>query len=412
MATSDPFSQAQSALAVLQSGLSGQLSGSAAPPTHSYTNPPRNTDEAIEQMTHALHRMIRENPRRKHFTFYEHYRPIINTYPVERDPAYFTWGNLREAVKQVGLEYKSDQEWSLVDGFTYAQVPTSEAPPKEISLSSVILPEEHKQSIMEALSQHTYYDKLFNAWGFGDILEKGRAISLLFWGPPGTGKTLTAQTIAKELGYDLKIIQTADIETAEPGGAERAIRALFENAQRLWKSETPEVLLFDECDSLLYDRTVVGPILAAQVNALLTEIEKYEGLVFFTTNRLGRLDPALERRISLKLEIPFPDEEQRAKIWRHLIPERCPLHEGVVFSELAKHEIAGGNIKNAILSAARRAAYRKQDHITMDDFLYGVALETQSMTQFEKQYDPGVRPSLDKTRDSGATKKPISSSLF
>lgn len=255
-------------------------------------------------------------------------------------------------------------------------------PPAKVTFDSVILDDGRKGQIMSAISQLEYTKKIFDEWGFGDIFEKGTAVTLLFWGIPGTGKTLMAQAVADYLNYKLKIYQTADIETAEPGGAERNLREIFRKTKG-----AKEVILFDECDSLLMDRNDIGPILGAQVNALLTEIEKFDGVIVFTTNRLGKLDPALERRISTKIEFPFPPLEARKAIWLRMIPKKAPMDKNVDFDKLAEYPLTGGNIKNAVLNAVRTAVYQKKDAISMDHFVEAIEKEMEALQQFVGEID-------------------------
>ena len=257
----------------------------------------------------------------------------------------------------------------------------------KVTIDSVVLKDEKKEEIRAAISQQENAKIIFDKWGFGEVFEKGTAVSMLFWGIPGTGKTLMAQAIADEFDSDLKIYSTADIQSMEPGGAERMIRKIFEEATKKNKAKgRHRVILFDECDSLLMDRNEVGPILGAEVNALLTEIERYEGIIIFTTNRLGKLDPALERRLSAKIEFEFPDEAARHAIWQRMIPKQAPLHKDVDLKKLAKHRVAGGNIKNAVLNAARHAAYKKADRITHDHFEQAVKREVASQQAFQDEY--------------------------
>lgn len=260
-----------------------------------------------------------------------------------------------------------------------------EEPPivKTVEFDSVVLAADKKEEILAALAQVRHKDKIFKEWGFETVFEKGTAISLLFYGIPGTGKTLMAQAIADYLGYDLKVYGTAEIQSSEPGGAERAIKKIFQEATELITGKKRQrVILFDECDSLLSSRQNVGTIMAAQINTLLSEIEHYGGVIIFTTNRLGKLDAALERRIAAKIEFTFPDKAARKDIWLRLIPEKAPIHSKVSFSQLAEYPIAGGNIKNAVLNAARLAAYLEDKKITMKHFKQAVLREMESLTAF------------------------------
>lgn len=260
----------------------------------------------------------------------------------------------------------------------------AEAPnPKTIvDFETVILADDKKQQILEALEQINKYDLIFDKWGFGKTIEKGRGASMLFYGPPGTGKTLVCQAIAHKLNKPLLVFSTADIESPMPGEAERNIRKMFKDA----KSKKAIVLL-DECDSLLYSRQNVGPIMGAQSNELLQQIEKFEGIILFTTNRLGVLDEALNRRIALKLELPMPDHGQRAEIWKRMFPKEAPLAKDVDFHRLAVVEVTGGYIKNAVLRAVRMAAIQEiedaKKKIKMKHLVEAIKQEAQAMIEFE-----------------------------
>lgn len=299
----------------------------------------------------------------------------------------------------------------------------------KVQLSSVIISDEKVDQIKAAISQLEHHKMIFEEWGFEEVFEKGTAISLLFHGIPGTGKTLMAQGIADHLDQTLRIIGTGDIETSEPGGAERTIKRVFQIAnariaRHNGKSAAeikeqfeidiyndpeevtnpltgeskpvpehervtgkPQVLLFDECDSLLMDRNAVGVILGAQINCLLSELERFEGVVIFTTNRIGKLDPALERRIAAKIEFEFPDKSQRRQIWRRMIPMKAPIATDVILEELADFPLVGGNIKNAVLNAARDAAYRGLKEITKECFVLAIEKEIEGLQQFLSAYE-------------------------
>lgn len=253
----------------------------------------------------------------------------------------------------------------------------------QVSFDTVVIAQEKREQIEQALEQVNSFDLIFNKWGFGETVEKGRGVSMLFYGPPGTGKTLMAQAIANKLGRTLNIISTADIESSAPGEAERNIRKHFKEAK-----EKNSILLFDECDSLIFTRSATGPILGAQINELLSQIERFDGVTLFTTNRLGTLDEAVNRRLALKLEIGMPTFEERIKIWERMFPKQAPLAKDVDFGKLAVIEMTGGYIKNAVLRAARMAAIQKlpdnRKKITMDHLKKALRQEAESMIEFEE----------------------------
>lgn len=246
---------------------------------------------------------------------------------------------------------------------------------------SLVLPEEILLAIQESLSQTNKENEelIFEKWGFGSILEKGKGIAMLFHGYPGTGKTLTAEAIAQHLGRELKIIGSAEVMSAEPGGTERAIKQFFAYAKT-----NNCVLLFDECDSLIYNRQRVGMIIAAEINCLLGEIERFDGVCLFTTNNTPVLDKAFERRLSFKVEFPKPTKELRMKIWQRMFPKKEAIGEDIDFSLLSKYVITGGQIKNIVLNAARRACFLKRTHVSMDDIIVAIKREESGQNAFNK----------------------------
>lgn len=266
---------------------------------------------------------------------------------------------------------------------TPTDAPSTKGPKTVVAFDSVIIEDEKRQQILEALEQINQQDLIFKKWGFDKTIEKGKGISILFYGPPGTGKTLMAQAIASQLGYKLEVIATADVESNVPGEAERNIRKHFQAA-----NGKKTILLFDECDSLIYTREGVGAILGAQINELLTQIERYDGITLFTTNRLGQLDEAVNRRLALKLEFDIPDRAARAKIWKRMFPAECPIDENVDWNDLAKAKVSGGYIKNAVLRGARMAAAEKkpdpEKRIAMGHLQRAIKLEQESMKEFDK----------------------------
>lgn len=294
-------------------------------------------------------------------------QPSVDSYCLELDSGESNGGS------PAGMNF-------LVEYLTPVEAPAKK--PGHVEFDSVILAEDKKLQILDAISQVDNHDLIFKKWGFGEIFEKGTAISMLFYGQPETGKTLIAQAIADKYGKKLVMVSTAEIETPEPGGAERNLKKYFEEA-----SKGGHVLLLDECDSLICHRGNVGMIVAAQINALLTELERHKGIVIFTTNRLGSLDPAFDRRLSLKLEFEMPNAEERVKIWQRMFPKKAPVQKDIDWASLAQVEIAGGHIKNVVLKAARRAAAGKLREITEEVIWDALEQEVSSNAAFQEAID-------------------------
>lgn len=124
-------------------------------------------------------------------------------------------------------------------------------------------------------------------------------VSLLLTGAPGTGKTVLAHHLARTLGRPLLVRRTSDILSKWVGETEQLIADAFAEARR-----TGGMLLFDEVDSLLFDRTTARTNWeVTQVNELLTWLDRHPLPVVAATNHSGRLDPATMRRFVFKLDL-------------------------------------------------------------------------------------------------------------
>ena len=133
-------------------------------------------------------------------------------------------------------------------------------------------------------------------------------VSMLLSGPPGTGKTALAHHFARALDRPLLVKRASDLLSKWVGGTEKAIASAFEEARR-----DNSVLLFDEADSLLFDRrTARASWEVGQVNELLTWLDRHPLPVVAATNHADKLDPASLRRFVFKLRLdPLGPERLR-----------------------------------------------------------------------------------------------------
>ena len=146
---------------------------------------------------------------------------------------------------------------------------------------------------------------------FDSIRDVGALdVSLLLTGPPGTGKTALAHHLARYLDRPLLVRRASDLLSKWVGDTEKNIAEAFEEARR-----QEGVLLFDEADSLLFDRTRARASWeVGQVNEMLTWLDRHPFPVVAATNHPGQLDPATLRRFVFKLDLrPLgPERLQRA----------------------------------------------------------------------------------------------------
>lgn len=220
----------------------------------------------------------------------------------------------------------------------------------------IILPPEQKDQLRNACNQVKYRGVVYSDWGFEKKLAYGKGLSMLFAGPPGTGKTMSAQVVAGDLQLELYKVDLSQVISKYIGETEKNLHEIFEEAQL-----SNAVLFFDETDALFGKRSEVKDSHDKYANIetayLLQKMEEYQGITVLATNLLNNIDEAFLRRINYVIKFPFPDSEYREKIWQSMFPPAAPLSDDVDFRYLAqRYEIAGGNIKNVVLSSAFLAA--------------------------------------------------------
>ena len=132
-------------------------------------------------------------------------------------------------------------------------------------------------------------------------------------GPPGVGKTLTAELMAEHLQRPLMQVSAGELGiTAE--AVEQRLPRIFNRAAR-WKA----VLLLDEADVFLEQRSSQDIYRNALVCVFLRTLEYYPGMMFLTTNRVRHIDDAMASRIHFKLPYKNLNREQRINIWRRFL---------------------------------------------------------------------------------------------
>ena len=121
------------------------------------------------------------------------------------------------------------------------------------------------------------------------------------------------------------------------------------------------ILLFDEADALFGKRSEVKDshdrYANIEVSYLLQRMEAYRGLAILTTNhrrraRRGVPAPAALRRRTSRSRTPRSARE----IWRAHLPAADADRAGSTSQQLARLNVAGGNIRNIALNAAFLAA--------------------------------------------------------
>src|SRR4051794_12771424 len=86
-------------------------------------------------------------------------------------------------------------------------------------------------------------------------------------------------------------------------------------------------------------------------------MEGYPGAVILATNFRRNIDDAFVRRLDFVIDFPFPEAEDRRRIWERVLPPEAPRAADLDLDFLSeKFKLSGGAIRNCSLGAAFQAA--------------------------------------------------------
>ena len=144
-----------------------------------------------------------------------------------------------------------------------------------------------------------------------DALKARGHGALCFYGAPGTGKTALGEYIAEHMGKPLIVKQASDLVSKYVGETEQNMAAMFAEA-----TQEKAVLLLDEADSFLMDRRgAQRSYEVTEVNEMLQQMERHDGVFICTTNLLDRIDQAALRRFTFKIKFMPLTAVQREKMF-------------------------------------------------------------------------------------------------
>ncbi|RPI74495.1 MAG: ATP-binding protein, partial [Desulfobacteraceae bacterium] len=279
----------------------------------------------------------------------------------------FTAGQIRDAgatatnaalLKSLtGAEFSSDDLYAACRSQSNQKLSSLAVKLKPIyTWKDIVLPAEPLALLREIIAQVKHHKTVYYEWGFDRKLSLGKGLNIIFSGPSGTGKTMAAEIIANALNLDLYKIDLSMVVSKYIGETEKNLSRIFEEA-----ATSNGILFFDEADALFGKRSEVRDshdrYANIEIGYLLQKMEEHTGMVILATNLRKNMDEAFMRRMHFCIDFPFPDEDQREKIWRRIFPGESPLAKDLDYKFLSERlKLAGGNIKNIALTAAFYAA--------------------------------------------------------
>jgi SpoVK/Ycf46/Vps4 family AAA+-type ATPase len=242
----------------------------------------------------------------------------------------------------------------------------------------IVLPSETLGQLHAICARVVHQHRVLDEWGFDRKLSMGKGVTALFAGPSGVGKTMAAEVIATELDIDLYKIDLSGVVSKYIGETEKNLDRIFTAAEN-----ANAILFFDEADALFGKRSEVKDshdrYANIEISYLLQKMEMYDGVAILATNLRQNLDEAFLRRLAFAVHFPFPNQQDRRRIWESIWPSGVPLDPGADFEFLSStFKLSGGNIKNVALAASFLAATEEQP-VGMRHLVIAVDREYQKM---------------------------------
>ncbi|OTA05215.1 hypothetical protein A9Z42_0058590 [Trichoderma parareesei] len=244
---------------------------------------------------------------------------------------------------------------------------------RKTAFDSLVIKKEHRSMIVSLVAQH-FRDKKSTSGHqqqFDIVKGKGKGLIMLLHGAPGVGKTSTAEGIAELFKKPLFQITCGDLGTTA-AEVEKALEVNFALANR-WDC----VLLLDEADVFLAERTKEDFKRNGLVAVFLRVMEYYAGILFLTTNRVGDFDEAFTSRIHVSLYYPELDAGNTLEVFDNnlaMIEDRFAKKNRVInidgssirgfatkhYYEHPQARWNGRQIRNACQTALALAEYEAQ----------------------------------------------------
>jgi hypothetical protein len=204
----------------------------------------------------------------------------------------------------------------------------------------------------------------------GDVVAgKSQGTLILASGGPGRGKTLTAEVYSESVQRPLYVVNCSQLGISVEDIEKNLSEVLYRN--RRWNA----ILLFDEADVYIHAR---GKDLVqnAIVGVFLRALERFEGVLFMTTNRATSVDDAILSRTTVHIRYPLPTAKDIASIWRvQSDVQGIPITDELIVELVEAFPVLSGRDIRSLLRLSARIAETQGTDLT--------ASTVQRATQFK-----------------------------
>ncbi|KAI0816845.1 P-loop containing nucleoside triphosphate hydrolase protein [Trametes gibbosa] len=224
------------------------------------------------------------------------------------------------------------------------------------AFEQLVIPPAHKTVLKTLVESHN----AGNSARFDDFVSgKGHGLVINLFGNPGTGKSLTAEAMSEYVRKPLYVVGAADLGT-HAEALDQNLTAILK-VSAVWGA----VVLIDEADVFLEERTLAHLERNAMVAVFLRQLEYFRGILFLTTNRVRVFDEAFQSRIHVSLRYQDLSPDAKRHIWLAFLKKvNGDVPFGGVTQEqlrsLGEKKVNGRQIKNIVKTAGALAVGKQE----------------------------------------------------
>jgi SpoVK/Ycf46/Vps4 family AAA+-type ATPase len=230
--------------------------------------------------------------------------------------------------------------------------------------------EELRDSVTAYSLDNLNVDGRFKPEKIIEALKKRPKGTLCMYGLPGAGKTQLAEYMAVELDLPILMKKASDLLSKWLGDTESNIAGMFAEAEA-----EGAILFLDEADSFLRDRSLARESWGiTQVNELLQQMERFDGIFIAATNLMRDVDAAALRRFTFKLEF-LPLAAQQAQ---HMFIAETGITKEELTEQLIEELSAIPNLTPGDFATVKRQCNLLGEVLTPDQWLEQLAAEAKA----------------------------------
>ena len=231
--------------------------------------------------------------------------------------------------------------------------------PPGYTWDDLVVPDRQRELLQSISAYLRHRDRVLSEWGYEKTVARTQGLKVLFAGESGTGKTMSAQVLAAELGLEMFRVDLATIVSKYIGETEKNLDRIFNAAEG-----SNAILFFDEADALFGKRSEISDshdrYANIEVAYLLQKMEGYPGAVILATNYRRNIDDAFVRRLDFVIDYPFPEAEDRERIWALVLPDTAPLADDIDLALPRRELQAVGRRDQELLAVGRVPGGRRR----------------------------------------------------